>query len=192
MTSVLLWLTSDDPLPKNTDSSSDSETVLLHLLNQASYPENPIITTALYDKQFFKILELAYMKHLKPALLSFGRLESLDDLDLSSRVAEVDDEDIIPKGDSSKDLGILWNAAHGRYIKEICSQITQWSKNKLLLAPDLTTKKVIDELVPKIQYLQKWKLLFKNPILPDVPNPSPIFSVLFYTDLASSLGEVTN
>ena len=194
MTGVLLWLASVDNQnidPDNSDAVYNTE-IRRQIFAKLQDPTKANLTSSLLDKEFFRMLEEAYMEHLKPALLSFGRDSSFDDLDLDTRVAKVDDDDIIPKDETPHNLTILWDTAYEMYINDICKKLVPWRDTKIMHTADMAIKSAINNVIPKIKYLHKWMMLANSSCLPEISSPPPLFSMLFYTDLAHSLGSVTN
>ena len=190
MVGVLLWLATDDgtSLEPGTSSGDVAARVTELLADQ----KDAIVDLSLFDERFFSILESAYMAHLKPTLLSFGRQTSLNELDVTSRLAPVDEDDILEDKEEPYNLTILWDDAYGTYITDVCSQFESWSVSKVQQTANERTKRIISRLVPKVKFLQSINMLARTSLLPDVKSAPPLFSALFYTDLAESVAAVTD
>lgn len=190
MMAVLLWLADDDELDLNIVSSDAAMQLIQAKIRDVG---DSICDTSLFDHKFFATLEAAYMAHLKSAIMSFGREDQMKKVDLEGRMVPVEDDDVIDPKVQPHNLAILWSDGYRLYIDQICRDLKRWVDGKLEKTGDMRTKVILGKLIPRIRFLQERKMFPKNSILPPVTGGTPpIFSALFYTDLAHSLAKVSD
>ena len=111
---------------------------------------------------------------------------------MTNCLAPVDEDDILEDKKEPYNLTILWDDAYGVYITNVCFQNELWSVSKVQQTANERTKRIISRLVPKVKFLQSINMFAWTSLLPDVKSAPPLFSALFYTDLAESVAAVTN
>jgi hypothetical protein len=150
-----------------------------------------ITDTSLFDCEFFSILEMAYKRHLQPALVTFGQgMMSAVDLKEFIVASEEDDEDVDMQVDDET-VEVVWEKAFKAYGAEVCNMVGAWAQEKLLMA-DLTTRIVLDALVPKMKFLLDNGMLGNHKLLPKTGARLPFLSILFFMDLCKSLANVSD
>ena len=180
MTGMLLYLASPEAVIDNLKK-------LTELTSQSAQDLEAILDTSIFDLHFFNILEETYLTQLVPAMITFGTRDLAKAVDLSKNFAD-------KEGTGKKEflIEIHWTKAYKTYIEVICNRLQPWIAKKITLTHDMATKLILNNIVPKIKILYKHNMLYTKSSLPHVKCPVPLFSVLFYTDLAQSLSKVSN
>jgi hypothetical protein len=201
MNLILEWLaTSDDYDEYSLEDIKTFEEEIFH-------PESPdpCYDEALFDKEFFQILDAAYTKHLLRALVSFGLGKALDNIDPDFPLAALQDEDEEDNTENEEENSseeaplISWNIAYEAYMTGLCSDLEAWIQKRLPLAMAIddparkvSVVHVLEKLIPRIKFLYASKMHTHYLPISFVTSSPPLFSSLFYMDLAKSVADVTN
>jgi hypothetical protein len=163
---------------------------LIHLIFFSDEEElGAIRDESLLDMEFFQNLEIFYTAHLKPAMVTFARTGLDDeDIDLGLRFAKVLKSDVL---EPDNDIEIQWTKAYKTYQDEVLKWLEKWVRNKTARTEDPVKTGILDNIVPKVKFLFKNKLLYDVNLLPVHKDMPPLYSMLFVTDLAKSVSDVT-
>jgi hypothetical protein len=205
MVRVLHWLASYDDI--DLEDENVSKSIVADILN-GDDDLHPILDDRLFDKAFFKILDDAYMGKLQQAIISFACDSDMDNIEISGLVAPTSldsdtgsdsdsDEEAVVEAGVPEHSEISWIKAYESYMKDVCKNLHTWSKDRLqtMTIDDAPTKIhaifALKNLVPRIKFLYRHKIFALILLLPSTSFP-PLWSVLFYADLAKSLADVND
>ena len=195
MVHVLLWLASPEKIDLKAVNTVD---LVNELVTYSAEALNSVLDTTFFDSQFFQILEDSYMDYLKPAMITFGQEGDGNVFDQAATIVPASDnedesESSAEKGKkSSQDYEIRWRRAFKNYMSCIYKKIAAWVEDKMKYTKDLVIKSMLNMLVPKIRFLNEHDMLCQHPLLPTINSPIPLLSILFFTDFAKSLADVTD
>lgn len=196
MTQTLMWLAS--PIPFDLAAANTVE--LAHTqISLNSDDLKSVLDRSLFDHPFFEILDSCYLDYLKRAMMSFGQVDTVDLEGMSTFIVpddDADDKDEDMDGQAKKakepDSMLLWANAFPKYITELCRKLMIWVERKLPTIGEMSTRLVLDSIIPKIKFLDNNNMLVDHKMMPTVLCKIPLLSVLFYTDLAASVSEVSD